>query len=474
MPSESSKRSARTPLFEPLEPRLLLADSIVISEFMASNNASIVDQFGKHSDWIELHNTGADAVNLNGWHLTDKGDDLSQWAFPSITLNAGAYMVVFASGNDLRDVSAPLHTNFKLSAGGDYLALTKPDDTIVSQYGPSFPVQYEDVSYGLSETTTVTTILASGAAATTFIPTNDSLGLTWTAIAFNDGGGTGWVAGQTGVGYEALVPGFSVKNYKAAAGVTVDNLSAAETLLITPSQQSAVYSEIAPSVDYVNTGSGSHFTNDRLFPGFVFGTDMDNFAVEATALITVPQAGLWTFGVNSDDGFSVKITGATVTIPTGGGDTFSNPGPRGPGDTFAVYSFPTAGDYTVRLLYFEQGGGSEVEFFAAQGSYTGYNTNFRLVGDTANGGLKAQTNPGGGSAPSAYGSLIQTNLLTRMDGVNASAYLRVPFNVTNPAAYDSLYLRMKYDDGFVAYLNGVEVARRNAPTSTSWNTAATA
>jgi hypothetical protein len=477
----ASIADSRIVRLEPLEPRLLLADSIVISEFMADNGDVLEDQFGKHPDWIELHNTGTDAVNLGGWHLTNRADDLDKWDFPSITLDAGAYMVVFASEKDLTDVSAPLHTNFKLTAGGDYLALTKPDGTtIVSEYRPSFPVQYTDVSYGLSETTTATTILASGAAAKTFIPANGTLGLTWTAISFNDGTGSGWVAGQTGMGYQTLVPGFTVKNYKAAAGVYMNDLSYAETLLATPSQQSAVYTEIAPYVDYVNTGGGAHFSNNRMFPGFTFGPDMDHYAVEATALITVPQAGLWTFGVNSDDGFSVKITGATVSsstnteVPPTGGDTFGHYTSRGPEDSFAIYNFSTAGDYTVRLLFFEGNGGSELEFFAAQGSYTSYSTNFRLVGDTANSGLKAQTSPGSGTASSAYSTLIKSNLLSRMYGVNASAYMRVPFNVTNPAAYDSLFLRMKYDDGFVAYLNGVEVARRNAPASPTWNSAATA
>jgi hypothetical protein len=51
--------------------------------------------------------------------------------------------------------------------------------------------------------------------------------------------------------------------------------------------------------------------------------------------------------------------------------------------------------------------------------------------------------------------------------------LRLPFEVSNPAIFASLTVRMKYDDGFVAYLNGTEVARRNAPASVAWNSAAT-
>jgi hypothetical protein len=58
-------------------------------------------------------------------------------------------------------------------------------------------------------------------------------------------------------------------------------------------------------------------------------------------------------------------------------------------------------------------------------------------------------------------------------GNNASLYMRTPFVVSNPALYESLTLRMRYDDGFVAYVNGVEVARRNAPASASFNSAAT-
>jgi hypothetical protein len=81
-------------------------------------------------------------------------------------------------------------------------------------------------------------------------------------------------------------------------------------------------------------------------------------------------------------------------------------------------------------------------------------------------------------APAGYGSLIQTNIGVQMSGVNQSAYVRIPFGMDNPADVATLTLRMKYDDGFVAYLNGVEVARRNAPgaagTPLAWNAAASA
>ncbi|MBI4327028.1 MAG: lamin tail domain-containing protein, partial [Chloroflexi bacterium] len=69
---------------------------------------------------------------------------------------------------------------------------------------------------------------------------------------------------------------------------------------------------------------------------------------------------------------------------------------------------------------------------------------------------------------------ISTPIETAMRGLNASAYLRFPFVVTDSSAFEFLTLRMKYDAGFIAYLNGFEVARANAPDAPAWNSAATA
>lgn len=61
-----------------------------------------------------------------------------------------------------------------------------------------------------------------------------------------------------------------------------------------------------------------------------------------------------------------------------------------------------------------------------------------------------------------------------MLGVNPSVYVRAEFNVASASQFDALTLGMKYDDGFVAYLNGVKVAENNAPATTAWDSSATA
>ena len=60
-----------------------LLGQIVINEFSASNFDSHQDNYGEYEDWIELYNTSNSDVDLNGWYLTDKPNNLTKWQFPS-------------------------------------------------------------------------------------------------------------------------------------------------------------------------------------------------------------------------------------------------------------------------------------------------------------------------------------------------------------------------------------------------------
>ena len=73
-----------------------------------------------------------------------------------------------------------------------------------------------------------------------------------------------------------------------------------------------------------------------------------------------------------------------------------------------------------------------------------------------------------------YARLIGLDVGASMVGINTSVYLRTSFAVADPGGLDSLLLRMKYDDGFVAFLNGVRVAAANANLANplAWDSAA--
>ncbi|HTD86259.1 MAG TPA: lamin tail domain-containing protein, partial [Candidatus Binatia bacterium] len=176
------------------------ADNVLITEFMAVNNGTLLDENGDAEDWIELHNAGTNVVNLDGWFLTDKSTQLTQWRFPATNFPPGTYMIVWASSKNRRVPGAPLHTNFRLNNEGEYLALVRPDGiTIASSYPPPFSPQVNGVSYGFPVAPMTTTLIPTGAVARVLVPTDASLDSSWMTPSFDH---SAWAALPTGIGYE--------------------------------------------------------------------------------------------------------------------------------------------------------------------------------------------------------------------------------------------------------------------------------
>ena len=132
-----------------LGPPAVRAQELLITEFVAVNRESALDETGKSPDWIEVHNPGSSPVDLSDWFLTDDVANRRKWRLPSLELDAGGFTLIFASGEDRTLLGSPPHTNFKLSGDGEFLALVKEDGSDSHEYGPSYPPQREDVSYGI-------------------------------------------------------------------------------------------------------------------------------------------------------------------------------------------------------------------------------------------------------------------------------------------------------------------------------------
>lgn len=115
------------------------ADKIKISELMVKNNATLLDSDGEFSDWFELVNTSDSPVSLAGWRVSD-GEGKSGWSFPDVTIDAGGYLLVFASSKE--STGTELHASFSLSedetlylyAPENYLADSAPNVSTMADH----------------------------------------------------------------------------------------------------------------------------------------------------------------------------------------------------------------------------------------------------------------------------------------------------------------------------------------------------
>jgi PKD repeat protein len=99
------------------------AADIVINEVVHSGPHQIEDEDSETHDWIELYNTTSSSISLNGMYITDNEGNLTKWQFPDISIGAGEFLVIYASGKDRNDPLENLHTNFKISSSGEPILL---------------------------------------------------------------------------------------------------------------------------------------------------------------------------------------------------------------------------------------------------------------------------------------------------------------------------------------------------------------
>ena len=448
MPRTRNTRHPRL-IVESLEPRLTLSGhSLLISEILADNYSVLTDEDGDYSDWLEIFNPTSEPIDLGGWYLSDDNDNLTQWQFPAHPLEAGGRLVVFASGKDRMTAEGPWHTNFRLDAEGEYLALVQPDGTTIAhEYAPNYPRQKEDVSYGLVQD--VETLVDVGASVKTLVPSDGTLDLHWTLPDFDD---SLWSRGTTGVGFEAG-----------------------------PGQLSTMaYGNLRGSV-------GTQTFGGSLGMDFVVNvpitiTELGVFDSNADGLFRTLTAQIWSRSGNSGTLLAQQ--------------TFS---PADPGELLEsdrLKPLPTPlklppGDYTIVAYGYGSrepngnvgtGGPGDSQKTLDDG-----NGALSFVGGSRYGSTAGAfpATPDGGPANrysagtfrysvAAFDTWTGTDVETEMHGVNATVFSRIDFDVGNSGRFGSLQLQMQYDDGFVAYLNGVEIARSNVTGIPAWNSHATA
>ena len=458
---------AEVSFLEPLERRLLLSGGVLVTEFMASNGGSWLDGDGNSSDWIELYNPTGSAVSLDGWYLTDKTDlsERAKWPFPDVSIGAGQYMIVVASGqnvDDHVDSRGYMHTNFTLKKEGESVLLIRPDRSTIEHGYANYPDQITDISYGFYIGTTWNTLVTSDAALTYLVPTPGDAGLVptggepgWTGRNFDDaawsyetikGGGriviteiatgdTDFIEIQNGWGEAIDVTGWTVLVNDGSAdingvGATAWGLSGS----ISPGQ--VLYRTDDPGDNYW----GSDLPWSVTDPGWAMVID------DAGAIVDFLPWGFSTAEIEALDISYGAIPSITVGYqwfgPAGDLSGFGTPGPVEDAIPFGStwsYLHPIDGVDPAA---------TDVDFHATW-----------MDPATYNGPDFADSGPG----LLGYGRIdllpIATNIDTPAVGNRHSAYFRREFVLDEEIIEAGIEILS--DDGAFVYIDGVEVFRNN-------------
>ncbi|MDC0935947.1 lamin tail domain-containing protein [Pirellulales bacterium] len=550
--------------FESLEPRYVLDSTVVFNELMydpaGPTDATL--------EWVELYNQMSVNMDISGWRLEGGVD----FAFPEGTIVPGHdYIVVAADPGALQSATGyvgawgPL--TGQLDNAGEEIRLVNRNDRRLSvlRYNDTdpWPVGADGAGFTLSKiglnsavepaenwtvsllpggtpgaenfpppgSSTFEEVLSEGEPATYLVPSDGSLGLTWTQESFVD---SLWASGPTAIGFDtsgglASEPpmndlvfwldagdldgdGVTTDNQPAGTSVRswIDRIAGLRLLQFTISARptlSTIGTQSIPSLSFdgndfleITDLAAASFLNDS--QGAIAVVYSNTNGTEGYAFYSEGAGGQGPMAVVNDAGNVTNGAGGGFGIQvTAGGNNMILGGPPAVNDGQFHWSAVTANGnswsfYTDGATPLPTGtvtGSNIGEWFDVTTSYS------RLgVGAYAPGGNPCCSGWEGDIAemmifdkvltPSELGqlndyifgkyegtanSLVTTDIESEMHGVNSAAFIRSDFQVTDVPAIDSMELSITYNDGFVAYINGQEVASRNAPASPAWNSSAT-
>ncbi|HEV8291796.1 MAG TPA: CotH kinase family protein, partial [Tepidisphaeraceae bacterium] len=267
------------------------------------------------------------------------------------------------------------------------------------------------------------------------------------ALLINDGDG--------GPGSDALINRFAI----TTTDTYYVKIRAQTTTTATGNYQLGLWLENS-GINPLTTGSVTTESeaNDSLATANDFSSSWNavQYLSRTSGAITSGDVDVYQYSFTAGDLVTVNIDStsaldARVSLVNSAGTVIASEDgtSTGPGTDSLIYAFriPTSDTYYVQVN-------------AASGTGA-YNADVYLSTTTAP------------PAPTSLSSLINTNIETQMRNVNASAYIRIPFSTADPSTIGSMLLRMKYNDGFIAYLNGTKITERNAPPSPAYNSTAT-
>jgi hypothetical protein len=407
---------------------------LLINEVLA-NNVTTLDRGGSFPDLIELYYDGSASMSLSGMSITDTPDDPGKFVFPQGTsIDPGEYFVLYA---DFDTTSSGIHLGFALNSDGEQIYLYNSSGQLLDSV--EFGLQLPDMSIG-------------------------RIG--------NDGH------------WALTVPTFGQANIAQPLGDQRKlkiNEWLADGLVLFEDDFIELYNPQTEPVDltglYLTDNPVTQPDKCPLSPlsfiagkGFaVFKADDSNSTghVDFKLSSVTEILGLFDSNLNQIDKvlYEPQTTDVSYGRAPDGGDSFeffelptpgvSNPS-SGPATATVINLVPEDADKRVLVPTEDIGEQWSTEINYDDSSWE------PVTG--APGGV-------GYERSSGYQNYLSIDLQNQMYNINATCYIRIPFSIeaNELAGLTELTLRIRYDDGFVAYLNGVEIARRNFNGTPAWN-----
>jgi len=406
---------------------------LVINEVLAINTATL-NRGGRFPDLIELYYDGPSAMSLSGVSITDNPNEPEKFVFPAGTsIDPGEYLVLYA---DSDMTTSGIHLGFALDADGESIYLYNNSGRLLDsvQFGRQLP----DMSIGrIGNDGRWTLNVPTFGVANIAQPLGDPR-----KLRINE-----WLAD----GLVLFEDDFIELYNPQTAVVDLSGLYLTDNPVTQPDKYPL------RSLSFISGKSFGVFrADDSSRPGHVnFKLSPDNEMI-----------ALFDSGLNQIDKvlYGPQTTDVSYGRAPDGGDNFEFfelptpgvPNPSNKPDTVTVINLVSE-DADKRVLV-------PTEDIGEQWIKVDYDDSAWEPVTGAPGGV-------GYERSSGYEDLISLDVEAQMYGENGSCYIRIPFSIeaNELAGLTELTLKIRYDDGFVAHLNGIEVARRNFNGTPAWN-----
>jgi hypothetical protein len=184
---------------------------------------------------------------------------------------------------------------------------------------------------------------------------------------------------ETLPGPEGTVGSWGIREFKVTTATDINSAMAAA---ISTTDASMYVDGVAPVLNHSDPDtngprSSGNFNND--FPILSDEPGDQYWVVVGKTKVSIPAPGVYTFSIQSDDGFAMRISGAgggrfistygPGTIDPGDNRTLMLDGGTANSDTRGVYEFDAAGEYDLMYLGWDGGGGGYHEVSWAPGQF---------------------------------------------------------------------------------------------------------